>query len=62
MDNKGSKKVRLLDNNEVVHNRHSLKHKLVAAVANNDEGAARELRFLLKMEKTETMGRPKSDN
>lgn len=44
-----------MDTGEIIHSRASLKYKLVAAVANGDEIAARELRFLLKMDKPEVL-------
>jgi hypothetical protein len=55
MSDKGEKDVRLMDKGEIIYSRSSLKHKLVAVVANGEELAARELRFLLKMEKPESL-------
>ncbi len=47
--------MQMMNENEFTHREPSLKQKLVAAVANNDEMAARELRFPLKMEREETL-------
>jgi hypothetical protein len=55
MSDKGEKDVRLMAKDEFFYNRSSLKHKLVAAVSNGEELAARELRFLLKIEKPESL-------
>jgi hypothetical protein len=55
MTDKREKDVEIMDRGEIIHSRASLKYKLVAAVANGDEIAARELRFLLKMDKPEVL-------